>query len=93
MSTWYSPYDDRTVTDPSRADVDHVPLAEAWRSGASEWSLEQREAFAGSDRESGHHLIAKGDTTQEKQEACGHEFRHHISDDHSGLGHSTAIRR
>ncbi|MFD4406716.1 DUF1524 domain-containing protein [Nocardia sp. NPDC058499] len=44
---WFSPYDDRTMTDPADIDVDHVvPLAESWRSGASEWSTEQREQFA-----------------------------------------------
>jgi hypothetical protein len=44
---WYSPYDEKTMTDPSDIDIDHVvPLAEAWRSGASEWSTEQRERFA-----------------------------------------------
>lgn len=45
--TWVSPYDDQAVTDPGDIDIDHVvPLAEAWRSGASEWSDDQRERFA-----------------------------------------------
>ncbi|MBB5916814.1 hypothetical protein BJY24_005726 [Nocardia transvalensis] len=45
--SWYSPYDDQTVTDPSKIDIDHVvPLAEAWRSGASGWSISERERFA-----------------------------------------------
>jgi hypothetical protein len=45
--SWYSPYDDQTVTDPAKVDIDHVvPLAEAWRSGAREWSTEHREQFA-----------------------------------------------
>ena len=45
--TWYSSYDDRTVTAASDIDIDHVvALAEAWRSGASEWSIERREEFA-----------------------------------------------
>lgn len=45
--TWYSPYDDYTTQDPSELEVDHmVPLAEAWRSGASEWDDAHREAFA-----------------------------------------------
>lgn len=45
--TWTSYYDDTTTTDASSLDVDHVvPLAEAWRSGASGWNLAQRKAFA-----------------------------------------------
>jgi hypothetical protein len=44
---WFSPYDDRTVTDVSTVDIDHVvPLANAWRSGASRWTDERREEFA-----------------------------------------------
>lgn len=44
---WYSAYDGATTADPSRFDVDHVvPLAEAWRSGASAWTPDQREAYA-----------------------------------------------
>ncbi len=45
--TWESPYDGKTITKPSEIDIDHiVPLAEAWRSGADEWSTDQREKFA-----------------------------------------------
>jgi hypothetical protein len=44
---WLSWYDNRTVTDPSTVDVDHmVPLANAWRSGAAKWRDARREAFA-----------------------------------------------
>lgn len=45
--SWYSEYDEDTLTDPSDVDIDHVvPLAEAWRSGAADWSTDQREEFA-----------------------------------------------
>ncbi|MEV4134379.1 HNH endonuclease family protein [Dactylosporangium sp. NPDC049742] len=45
--TWYSPYDDKTLTDPKALDIDHmVPLAAGWRSGASKWTDEQRKQFA-----------------------------------------------
>jgi hypothetical protein len=45
--TWTSPYDGKTVTDPTKLDIDHVvPLANAWRTGASDWSDAQRERFA-----------------------------------------------
>jgi hypothetical protein len=44
---WWSAYDDRTLTDPSDIQIDHfVPLAEAWRSGASSWTRDQRRSFA-----------------------------------------------
>ncbi|MGW7367883.1 HNH endonuclease family protein [Streptomyces sp. NPDC054841] len=45
--SWYSPYDGATWTAASDIDIDHiVPLAEAWRSGASSWSTSTRQAFA-----------------------------------------------
>jgi len=45
--SWYSQYDGVTTTDPSTFDIDHlVPLAEAWDSGASEWTTARRQAFA-----------------------------------------------
>ncbi|MFJ5779882.1 HNH endonuclease family protein [Streptomyces sp. NPDC093094] len=45
--TWYSYYDDITVTAASSLDIDHmVPLAEAWDSGASTWDSARREAYA-----------------------------------------------
>ncbi|MFK8851408.1 HNH endonuclease family protein [Streptomyces sp. Ac-502] len=51
---WYSYYDGVTVTNPKGLDIDHmVPLAEAWDSGASQWSAARREAYAndlGADR-------------------------------------------
>ena len=45
--TWFSAYDGKTVTDPQDLDIDHmVPLANAWRTGASDWTDEKREQFA-----------------------------------------------
>ena len=45
--SWYDPYTDRTFTDPSDIDTDHiVALANAWRSGASSWTNEERERYA-----------------------------------------------
>lgn len=44
---WYSPYDGATWTAASDVDIDHiVPLAEAWRSGASSWAQSRRQTFA-----------------------------------------------
>lgn len=45
--SWYSPYDGATWTASSDVDIDHVvPLADAWRTGASGWTQARREAFA-----------------------------------------------
>lgn len=45
--SWYSYYDGLTFTSASDIDIDHVvPLAEAWRSGASSWTTTKRQSFA-----------------------------------------------
>ena len=45
--TWTSVYDGQKITDPAKVDIDHVvPLANAWRSGASAWTTEKRQDFA-----------------------------------------------
>ncbi|MFK0264184.1 HNH endonuclease family protein [Streptomyces angustmyceticus] len=45
--SWLSYYDDKTVSDARKLDIDHVvPLAEAWDSGASKWTPERREQYA-----------------------------------------------
>ncbi|MFJ3793871.1 HNH endonuclease family protein [Kitasatospora sp. NPDC090091] len=55
---WFSPYDDRTITDATKIDVDHLaPLAEAWDSGASKWTAAEREAYA-NDQGDSRTLIA-----------------------------------
>lgn len=44
---WVSPYNGKTYTDPLQLDIDHlVPLANAWRSGAKNWTDDERKAFA-----------------------------------------------
>jgi hypothetical protein len=44
---WFSYYDGKYVRNASNLDIDHlVPLAEAWDSGARNWTGEQREAYA-----------------------------------------------
>ncbi|WP_405668085.1 hypothetical protein OG379_38570 [Streptomyces sp. NBC_01166] len=41
---WDSFYDEVEATDARKLDIDHmVPPAEAWDSGASEWSAERRD--------------------------------------------------
>ncbi|WP_231642833.1 HNH endonuclease family protein [Nocardia sp. NRRL S-836] len=44
---WYSYYDDVYVDGPRGLDIDHmVPLAEAWDSGAFDWSPQRRQNYA-----------------------------------------------
>ena len=44
---WYSYYDNAYWTAPADLDIDHlVPLAEAWDSGARNWTSTQRTAYA-----------------------------------------------
>lgn len=45
--TWLDPYGGKTWKSASDIDIDHmVPLAEAWKSGASGWTTAQRERYA-----------------------------------------------
>jgi hypothetical protein len=44
---WASPYNNKTYTDPQKLDIDHlVPLGNAWKSGAKNWTDDQRKQFA-----------------------------------------------
>jgi hypothetical protein len=64
--TWKSPYDGGSWTNPSDVDIDHiVPLAAAWRTGAAQWTQEQRESFA-NDLE-GPQLIAVTDNVNQEK--------------------------
>ncbi|WP_326829005.1 HNH endonuclease family protein [Streptosporangium sp. NBC_01810] len=45
--TWSSAYDGKTISYASHVDIDHmVPLANAWRSGAGDWTTAKRGEFA-----------------------------------------------
>jgi hypothetical protein len=45
--SWRSVYDGTTLASPTKVDIDHVvPLANAWRSGASAWTTDKRSDFA-----------------------------------------------
>lgn len=56
--SWYSYYDNTTVDDASKLDVDHlVPLAEAWDSGAYNWTAAERQDYA-NDLDEPWHLVA-----------------------------------
>lgn len=58
VGEWFSYYDGVTVTAPGGLDIDHmVPLAEAWDSGASQWTAAEREAYA-NDLDAERSLVA-----------------------------------
>lgn len=45
--SWFSEYDGVTLSAAGDVDIDHViPLAEAWRSGAQQWTATERQNFA-----------------------------------------------
>ncbi|MDQ3590168.1 MAG: HNH endonuclease family protein, partial [Actinomycetota bacterium] len=61
---WLDPYTGRTYTDPAEIDIDHVvPLANAWRSGASSWGEARREQYANDQQVL---LSAEDNANQEK---------------------------
>ncbi|HEU5472988.1 MAG TPA: HNH endonuclease family protein [Actinophytocola sp.] len=63
---WFSPYDGATWTAASDVDIDHiVPLANAWRTGASRWTTAQRQQFA--NDLSGPQLIAVTDNVNQSK--------------------------
>jgi hypothetical protein len=62
--SWFSEYDALTLTRASDVDIDHVvPLAEAWRSGASAWTTSRRQSFANDLADP--QLIAVSDTSNQ----------------------------
>ncbi len=66
--TWYSAYDDQNVTVVAQATIDHVvPLADAWRSGADQWTAAQRKAF-GNDLTDSQLIIASSSSNSSKSD-------------------------
>ncbi|KAI9369553.1 hypothetical protein BJX61DRAFT_137087 [Aspergillus egyptiacus] len=72
--SWYSEYDGETWSQASDVDIDHVvPLANAWKSGASEWTTEEREAFA-NDLDIPQLIAVTDNVNQEKSDAGPEEW-------------------
>ena len=72
---WFSPYDGETWTQSSDVDIDHVvPLAAAWRTGAAQWTIEQREAFA-NDLESPQLIAVTDNVNQAKGDQPPQEWK------------------
>jgi hypothetical protein len=80
--SWYSVYDGATWYDPGDVDVDHlVPLAEAWASGASGWTTDEREVFA-NELTQPQLIAVTDDVNQEKSDQDPAEWMPPISDYH-----------
>jgi len=59
LGSWVCMFTGDTTTNPRDLDVDHfVPLKEAYLSGASVWSKEQKSAYANEMLSNDNHLIA-----------------------------------
>jgi hypothetical protein len=79
---WYSVYDGESWTDTGDVDVDHVvALAEAWASGASEWTTDEREAFA-NDLEQPQLIAVTDNVNQEKSDQDPAEWLPPLTDYH-----------
>ena len=66
---WLSVYDNIEVTDASKLDVDHmVPLAEAWDSGASTWTPEERQKYANDLTDQRHLISVTGASNRSKSD-------------------------
>lgn len=73
--SWYSVYDGAWVSDDSDVHIDHVvPLAEAWRTGARDWSESRREAFA-NDLDSQQLIAVSGSSNMSKGDRAPEEWR------------------
>lgn len=73
--SWYSAYDDTTVTAVAQATIDHVvPLADAWRTGADEWTPDQRKAF-GNDLTDAQLIIASESSNSSKSDKDPSEWK------------------
>jgi hypothetical protein len=73
--TWTSAYDGRAISDPQDLDIDHmVPLANAWRTGAADWSEKRREEFA-NDLDSPELLAVTSTTNRSKGDQDPSQWR------------------
>lgn len=80
--TWTSPYDGESWTKPSDVDIDHmVPLAEAWRSGAADWTQDKRQKLA-NDLKIAQLLAVTDNVNQEKGDKDPAEWMPPSSDYH-----------
>lgn len=73
--TWNSVFDGVRETEPDNVNVDHmIPLAEAWRTGAREWTEAERETFA-NDQESPQLIAVTSASNSEKSDKGPEEWK------------------
>ncbi|PGH16025.1 hypothetical protein AJ79_02005 [Helicocarpus griseus UAMH5409] len=73
--SWYSVYDGATWSKASDVDIDHVvPLSNAWKSGAADWTNDEREGFA-NDLENPQLIAVTDEVNQEKSDAGPEEWK------------------
>jgi hypothetical protein len=71
---WRSFYDGLTTDNAREIDIDHVvPLANAWRSGARDWSLRRRGDFA-NDLENSQLIAVSASSNRSKQDSGPDEW-------------------
>ena len=67
---WFDAYTGQTFTDPSDLDIDHfIPLAEAHRSGASNWNSQRKRAFANDLSHPGALMAVSRSANSDKQDS------------------------
>ncbi|KAL1956893.1 hypothetical protein VTO42DRAFT_6741 [Malbranchea cinnamomea] len=72
---WVSPYDGQTWTQASDVDIDHVvPLSNAWKSGAADWTTARREAFA-NDLDNPQLIAVTDEVNQQKGDKGPEDWR------------------
>ncbi|MFI1866950.1 HNH endonuclease [Streptomyces jumonjinensis] len=80
---WVSYYDNQSVSRVSSLVVDHVvPLAEAWGSGASEWTVERREAYA---NDQGSPATLAVVTARSQREKADQDIKHWLPAENSAV--------
>ncbi len=73
---WYDPYTDTVITSASQLDVDHmVPLANAHRSGAWEWSQEKKHAYMNFMADQDHLIAVSKSANRSKSDRGPEEWR------------------
>jgi len=96
--TWLSLYDNVTYADPQKLDVDHVvPLANAWRSGAKDWTDAKRQDFANDLTRPQLRAVsltqnrAKGDQDPAQWKPANHDFWCQYAEDWIAVKHFWAL--
>ncbi len=74
--TWVSVYDGATLKGPQQVEIDHViPLANAWRSGANEWTAERRAQFANDTSQYGELIVSSSAANRAKADSSPDVWR------------------